>query len=100
MLVIAPAAHAAGAPLDAYRVLADGPKLEQLAKAGYDVTEGRDGNYLTIVATAAQADGLRAKGFKPTLVRDGNGRTVRQRAAAQGANGGYHVFRPYNRPAL
>ena len=100
LLVVAPAAHAAGQPLDAYRVDASGKKLEQLAQMGYDVVEGRQGNSLNVVATPREARQLEAKGFAPKLLRDGQGRTARQRAKVQGENGGYAVYRPYNRPAL
>jgi hypothetical protein len=100
LIVAAPAAHAAGQPLDAYRVDASGKKLEQLAFMGYDILEDRHGNFLDVVATPREARALRAKGFDPTLLRDGSGRTARQRARVQGENGGYAVYRPYNRPAL
>ena len=64
--------------LDAYRVPAKGQQIEDLAKLGYDVTEGRSRGAVTVVATPTQASKLRLAGFKPSFVRDRKGRTVRQ----------------------
>ncbi len=87
---------AGGEPQSAGRLsrTAKGQQIEELAKLGYDVTEGRSRGAVTVVATPTQASKLRRAGFKPSFVRDRKGRTVRQVAAAQAA-AGYDVFRPF-----
>jgi hypothetical protein len=70
--------------------------LELLARGGMDVTEGRRGNRIEIVATASEAQKLRAKGVKLALTRDRRGRTILQ-ATARSAAAGWQVWRPYLR---
>ncbi len=88
------AAQAATAPLNAYELKVKPTQLEDLAQAGYDVTEGRVGNRITVVATRAQARALAKQGFKPR--KSGDAARV---APAYGPTGGYDVWRPYARPA-
>src|SRR5215213_10396651 len=67
--MVAPASHAAGQPLNAYRVKTDTETLEALAKAGYDVGEGRRINgKVEIFATAGQARSLRSDGVAAKMV--------------------------------
>ena len=90
------AAPAADSGLDAYRVKLQGGALKQLARAGYDVTEGRSGAAIEIVATAGQAAKLRSQGLDVAVKRDAEGLTARSRAARERrADGSYDVYRPY-----
>jgi hypothetical protein len=89
-------ALAKNAGLEAYEVKVDAQKLAQLARAGYDVTEGRRGNTIEIVATAGQAAKLRGKGLAVTLKRNRRGETAQQfDARIQQADGSYENYRPY-----
>jgi murein tripeptide amidase MpaA len=89
----APAASAAGQPLNAYRVKADPETLEALAQAGYDVGEGRRINgKVEIYATAGQARSLRRDGVATKVV--GAARKARAAALAvpEGDDSGYDVW--------
>jgi Zinc carboxypeptidase len=70
--------------------------LELLARSGQDVTEGRRGTRIEIVATGSQARKLRAQGLTVRLTRDRRGRTILRANAAQAATG-WKVWRPYAR---
>lgn len=102
----APPAPAAAAPdkgqhLDAYTardVTAD--QLATLAQQGYDLGEAHptgDTTRVDLVLTADEADKLRDQGIDVRLTRVKGGKTVRQYAAAQAANG-YTVWRDYDGP--
>src|SRR3954466_9052239 len=83
-------------PLNQYVVR--GRNQELLAKLGYDLTEGGAKNGQGIVATPAQADELRAKGFTVTAPY---GETKAASAAppdpfATQPTHGYDVFRPWH----
>ena len=80
--VVVPAtASAAGTGLDAYEVKTDKADLGRLAEEGFDVTEGRQGNTLEIIATRKQIGELRDLGMRPKLKRNDAGLTARQFAA-------------------
>lgn len=92
----APSARAADSGLEAYELTVDATGLQQLAVAGFDVTEARAGKRIEIVATPGQAAKLRSKGLKPALKRNARGETARQfDARVQRADGSYDVYRPY-----
>jgi hypothetical protein len=91
LAVLAAAAEAAPSGLSAYTVdAADGNARRLLAQEGYDLSEGRSGDRIEIVASAAQASGLRKFGLDPQPERS-------RASAAPGvrADGSYDVFRPY-----
>ncbi len=89
-------ASAAGTGLDAYEVKTDKADLGRLAEEGFDVTEGRKGNTLEIIATRKQIGELRDLGMRPKLKRNDAGLTARQFAARRVApDGSYDVYRPY-----
>ena len=71
-------------PINGYRVKASSKNLEQLALAGFDVTEGRNARKGTVevFGSAGQlAKFRRETGIKARLVRDARGRTTAQRSA-------------------
>jgi hypothetical protein len=76
--------------------LRHGSDLELLANAGQDVTEGRRGNRMEIVATSSEVRKLRSQGLKVKLTRDRRGRST-LRATARAAAAGWTVWRPYAR---
>jgi hypothetical protein len=49
-------------PINAYRVKATPKNLEKLALAGFDVTEGRRGNFVEVYGTATQLRKLHSAG--------------------------------------
>lgn len=65
--VSAGSAQAATECLYAYELKLKADRVEDLARAGYDVTEGRVGNRITVVGTAAAAGELRKLGFNPRV---------------------------------
>src|SRR3954468_12525762 len=95
-LAVAGPAHAAGAPLRAYDLTVKPSGLEDLAAAGFDVTEGVKGNHVTVAATPRQARRLIKLGFRPQLRATRGGGRV---APDYGPSGGYRVWRPYARQA-
>jgi hypothetical protein len=102
VLVLSGAAPGAGSrnkvTLDMYRATVSPKQLRTLRAAGVDIAAARRVRgrvRVDLVLTASQVRSLRAKGLKPTLIRDRLGRTVRQLAAAQ-AQGGYVVWRDYD----
>jgi murein tripeptide amidase MpaA len=111
LAVTAPAAADGKDPINAYRVKATPQKLEQLALAGFDVTEGRRGRTVEVYGTAGQLRKLAAEGVKARLVKDRKGRTSAARSAriartaraAQnaltGSDAPYDVWRRYDRVA-
>jgi hypothetical protein len=86
-------------PLNQYIVEGTHAELGSLGKLGYDVTEGADAPGRTgIVATPAQAEGLRADGYDVTPLGRENKASVAALAAGiplADPTWGYDVFRPY-----
>jgi hypothetical protein len=97
LFALAPAAASAGnTGLEAYKINLKAGQLQELAKAGYDVTEARDGDSIEVAATAAQAAKLQRKGFAVTLKRNKRGETAQQfDARVQQDDGSYINYRPY-----
>ena len=94
LLACALPAQASARGLDAYDVtFENGKQLEQLARQGFDMTEGRRGNKVEVVATTKQAKKLRSLGLKTDRKTTGG---ISPRAArAQRADGSWDVYRPY-----
>ena len=90
------ASGASASSLNAYEVsIEDGTALETLALEGFDVTEGRVGESLEIVATRDQVAELDKLGLDAELKRV-DGLTARGYAAdAVQPDGSYRVYRPY-----
>jgi hypothetical protein len=97
----APPAPGKGKPLDAYTASGvTDEQLRTLARLGYDLHEAHptgDTSEVSLVLTADEAKKLRAEGMEVRLARVKGGKTVRQLAAAQAANG-YTVWRSYDEP--
>ena len=88
------------APLDAYTAVVQSAELPDIAAQGVDVSGQRpvaNGIELDLVLDPAQADVLRAKGVDLKLTRVKGGKTVREFAAAEAANG-FNVWRSYDEP--
>jgi hypothetical protein len=91
LAALAGTAQAAPSGLNAYDVRAgDGNARRLLAQKGFDLSEGRSGDRIEIVATPAQASSLRKFGLDPQPARSRSGATARLQA-----DGSYTVFRPY-----
>ena len=87
-------AQASARGLDAYDVtFENGKQLEQLARAGFDMTEARRGNKVEVVATTKQAKQLRSLGLKTDKKTTGG--VTRRMARAQRDDGSWDVYRPY-----
>jgi hypothetical protein len=97
IFALAPAAaSAANTGLEAYKIQLKTGQLQELAKAGFDVTEARQGDSIEVVATAEQAAKLQRKGFAVTLKRNRRGETAQQfDARIQQDDGSYVNYRPY-----
>jgi hypothetical protein len=84
---LAPPAGAKGRQsLDMYTAPMSAGKATELVRKGYNVTAIRHRARATtvdMVLTRAQAQLLRARGIRVTLMRNSRGRTARQAAAAQ-----------------
>ena len=89
-LAVPASASAAGSGLEAYRVKADARSLQELARQGFDVTEGRAGGTIEIVATRGQVGKLKRAGLKAR-----RSRARGARASAVRPDGSYDVYRPY-----
>jgi zinc carboxypeptidase len=86
--------------LDAYTLTVSPSEMSAIADLGLDATDQRQvkgGTELEVVLDQAQADKLRAQGVDVKLTRVKGGKTVRQFAAAQAANG-FNVWRSYDEP--
>ena len=84
LVVCATASADARNPINGYRVKASGENLQQLAEAGFDVTEGRNAQTGTVevYGSASQLAKLRREtGIEAKLVRDASGRTTAERSA-------------------
>jgi hypothetical protein len=104
VLVVSGAAPGAGGgnevSLDMYRATVSQVAYRDLRAKGLDIADARSvtgGIRLDLVLTRGQATALAAEGINATLIRNKQGQTVRQMAAAQ-AEGGYNVWRPYDGP--
>jgi hypothetical protein len=98
LLGAAPSASAAG-QLQMYEATVTQEQFSDLV-SGYDVVAPKptaDGIAVDLVLSRAQRDLLTSKGIDLELMRDAQGRTVQQRAAAQAA-GGFEVYRDYDGP--
>ena len=87
-------------PLDAYTAVVDPAGLATITEQGIDVTGQKvvaNGVEVNMVLDQAQADQLRGKGVNLKLTRVKGGKTVRQFAAEQSANG-FTVWRSYDEP--
>jgi hypothetical protein len=85
-------------PLDAYTAVVQPAEMPSVAEQGIEVSGqrvGADGIELDMVLDQAQADRLRAKGVDLKLTRVKGGKTVREFAAEQAANG-FTVWRSYD----
>ena len=102
-LTSTPAAPSAGRdpdPLDAYTAVVQADQLSAIAQQGIDVSGQRpvaNGIELDMVLDQAQADRLRGQGVDLKLTRVKGGKTVREFAAEQAANG-FTVWRSYDEP--
>lgn len=96
VLAVPTSAAAADAGLEAYQVKLKPGQLQQLAQAGYDVTEARSGNTIEIVASSGQITKLQDKGFDVKIKVNARGETARQfDARIQRPDGSYDNYRPY-----
>ena len=87
-------------PLDAYTAVVGAAQLPTIVDQGIDVSGQRavaNGIELDMVLDPSQADRLRDKGVNLKLTRVKGGKTVRQFAAEQAANG-FTVWRSYDEP--
>jgi murein tripeptide amidase MpaA len=85
--------------LDMYSATVDAATAGRLLKAGYDIAHQAtqaDGTVrLSLVLSAQERNRLRAEGVRANAIRDKQGRTSAQRAAAQAVNG-FKVWRSYD----
>jgi hypothetical protein len=84
LVVCSTASADARNPINGYRVKANAENLEQLALAGFDVTEGRNAKTgkVEVFGSASQlAKFRRETGIRARIVRDASGRTSAQRSA-------------------
>jgi hypothetical protein len=96
LTVFAAPAEARDSGLEAYKIKLKAGQLQELAKAGYDVTEAREGDTIEVAATAAQASKLNDSGFTIAVKRSKRGETARQfDARVQRDDGSYDNYRPY-----
>ena len=98
----APSAGAGRDPdrLDAYTAVVQADELSAISEQGIEVSGARPvagGIELDMVLDRAQADQLRGRGVELKLTRVKGGKTVRQFAAEQAANG-FTVWRSYDEP--
>ncbi len=93
------AAAPSSAP-DLYQGVVSARQLPLLTQGGYDVASIRPaagGAQVQLVLSAGELRTLQSQGVRLTPVRDRQGRTQIQRAAAQAA-GGYNVWRSWDEP--
>ena len=102
-LTTASAAPSAGRDsdrLDAYTAVVQADEIATIAQEGIEVSGQQrvaNGIELELVLDQAQADRLRGRGVDLKLTRVKGGKTVRQFAAEQAANG-FNVWRSYDEP--
>ncbi len=86
--------------LQMYSVVVDEATARRLQRDGYDVTArraARGGVEIDLVLTDNDRRGLEARGVRPQLKRNRDGKTVTQLAAEQAA-AGYTVWRSFDQP--
>jgi hypothetical protein len=91
---------AAGAQLDAYTAVVDSEELAMLYQGGFNTYSARPvagGMRVGLVLSRGQRAKLAAEGIRTRLTRGPGGRTHRQLAARQAANG-FTVWRSYDEP--
>jgi hypothetical protein len=94
------AASAAPRGLQVYSAVVNGAELGSMDEKGYDVTVRRRsarGIHVQLVLTRTQRAELDAQGVQTRLTRVRGGKTVKQFAAAQAANG-FSVWRSWDEP--
>ncbi len=100
-LITASAAPGAGRDrLDAYTAVVQAAQLAMIAQQGIEVSGHRqvaNGIEVDMVLNQAQADRLRGRGVDLKLTRVKGGKTVREFAAGQAANG-FTVWRSFDEP--
>ena len=99
-LVVPAAASAGEADLELYSATVDEGELGTLTVGGYDIAAAEpagDATRVDLVLSAGERAELEREGLEVELVRDPQGRTASQRAAAQAA-GGFDVWRDYDGP--
>ncbi len=97
--VAAPKGEGSG-HLDAYTAVVTAEQLQDLVRAGYDVGDQQargDKIQVGLVLSPGEQGKLRAQGVDLALTRVKGGKTVRQLAEEQAANG-YTVWRSYDEP--
>ena len=101
LLLVAPTAGAANRnALNVYTAVVSGAKLAQLDSRGVDLSvqaQVARGYKIQLILTAAQRNRLAADGVSMKLTRVKGGKTVKQFAAAQAANG-FTVWRSWDEP--
>src|SRR5829696_1116253 len=81
VLLVAAVPSEASSGINAYRFKATAKNLQKLAKAGFDVTEGRRGKKIEVYGSAKQiARFTRKSKLRGRVVRDRRGRTSSQRS--------------------
>ena len=101
--VVVPAAAAKQRPADrlnAYTVVTSAKQLAAFEEKGLDVAESQvtaSGVKAQMILTRSQAQDVRAAGASAKLTRVKGGKTVKQFAAAQAANG-FTVWKSYDEP--
>jgi len=86
--------------LNAYTVVTTAQQLAAFEEKGLDVAESRVtalGVEAQMILTSSQVQDVRAEGASATLTRVAGGKTVKQFAVAQAANG-YTVWKSYDEP--
>src|SRR5262245_32708083 len=84
--------------LDYYTATMSAETYADVLAKGYDVAAVRDvtaGKQVDLVLAAKDLNALRKQGVRPTLKKNAFGRTARQEAAQQAANG-FTVWRDYD----
>ena len=101
LLLVAPTAGAANRnALNVYTAVVSGAKLAQLDSQGVDLSvqaQVARGYKIQLILTAAQRNRVAADGVSMKLTRVKGGKTVKQFAAAQAANG-FTVWRSWDEP--
>ncbi|MDQ5814716.1 MAG: zinc carboxypeptidase [Actinomycetota bacterium] len=86
--------------LDVYSTVVNAGQLGQLSEQGFDITgqrTTREGTKVDLILTRQQRAELQQRGIDTKLTRVKGGKTVKQFAAAQAANG-FEVWRSYDEP--
>ena len=95
-----PAAAAEPGGLDMYSITTDAVTAASIVAKGFDVVDTEitaDGTRLSLVLSPKERNELRRQGLRVTPVRDAKGRSSRERALEQAANG-FNVWRSWDEP--